>query len=105
MAGTEAVAATSGSPATIERNPKRFEFLDSIRALAAWYVVLHHIWLAAFVVFPDNVGPWVVGWLRWGYLAVAIFIGWVGASIELERGAKLMRTALSTDPDADSPTA
>jgi peptidoglycan/LPS O-acetylase OafA/YrhL len=62
---------------------KRFEFLDSIRALAAWYVVLHHIWLAAFLVFPENVGPWLVGWMRWGYLAVAVFIVVSGFSLAL----------------------
>ncbi len=63
--------------------PSRFAFLDSIRALAAWYVVVHHIWLAAFVSFPDNVGPWVVGWMRWGYLAVAVFIIVSGFSLAL----------------------
>jgi peptidoglycan/LPS O-acetylase OafA/YrhL len=69
------------------RAARRFEFLDSVRALAAWYVVLHHIWLAAFVAFPENVGPWVVGWLRWGYLAVAVFIVVSGFSLALRPAA------------------
>jgi peptidoglycan/LPS O-acetylase OafA/YrhL len=63
--------------------PRRYEFLDSIRALAAWYVVLHHIWLASFLLFPENVGPWVVGWMKWGYLAVAVFIVVSGFSLAL----------------------
>lgn len=37
--------------------------------------------------------------------SLAIFIGWVGASVELERGAKAVRAALAESPDADAPTA
>ncbi len=36
---------------------------------------------------------------------VLVFIGWIGASIELERGAKAVRAALLADPDVDAPTA
>lgn len=42
---------------------------------------------------------WVIGFF------VLIFIGWIGASIELEKGAKALRGALSHDPDAPAPTA
>lgn len=74
--------------------------------------------LAAIVAFGDRPDPaqpdpewWNLvagrvvsnGWVI--AFSVAIFIGWVGASIELERGAKLMRAALAGDRDAESPTA
>ncbi|WP_421118041.1 hypothetical protein ACE2AJ_11605 [Aquihabitans daechungensis] len=36
---------------------------------------------------------------------VLVFIGWIGASIELERGSKAIRTALASDPDAVAPAA
>lgn len=34
-----------------------------------------------------------------------IFIGWVGACVELERGAKGLRRHLAEDPEADAPAA
>ena len=61
----------------------RFEYLDGMRALAAWYVVLHHVWLESYESFPDNVGPWYLGWLRWGHLAVSVFIVLSGFSLVL----------------------
>jgi hypothetical protein len=36
---------------------------------------------------------------------VFIFIGWIGTSIELERGSKAIRSALLADPDAAAPPA
>ena len=61
----------------------RLAFLDGVRAVAAWFVVLHHIWIESFPGFPENSGPWVVGWLRWGHLAVAVFIVLSGFSLIL----------------------
>lgn len=42
---------------------------------------------------------WVIGFF------LLIFIGWVGACVELERGSKALRSALTSDPDAVAPTA
>ena len=42
---------------------------------------------------------WVIGFF------VLIFIGWIGASIELERGSKALRSALASDPDVPAPPA
>jgi hypothetical protein len=42
---------------------------------------------------------WVIGFF------VLIFIGWIGASIELERGSKAVRAALDAEPGAPAPTA
>ena len=63
--------------------PLRLVFLDGMRALAAWFVVVHHIWIESFPGFPGNAGPWVVGWMRWGHLAVAVFIVLSGFSLIL----------------------
>jgi hypothetical protein len=52
------------------------------------------------LVLGRTVGnAWVIGFF------VLIFIGWVGACIELERGAKALRTHLAEHPDAEAPTA
>jgi peptidoglycan/LPS O-acetylase OafA/YrhL len=65
-------------------------FLDGVRGLAALYVVLHHVWLA---IYGRNTpapvcsicldAPWWTQWLRWGHLAVAIFIVVSGFSLAL----------------------
>jgi hypothetical protein len=73
--------------------------------------------LAAVVILGDRPGPgpepswwnlvaghevgngWVIAFF------VLIFIGWIGASIELERGSKAIRSALLADPDAAAPPA
>lgn len=74
--------------------------------------------LGAVVVFadqplPDSPDPdwwnlvagrvvgngWVIGFF------VLVFIGWIGACVELERGAKGLRSALAEHPDAPAPTA
>ncbi|MFN0088931.1 MAG: acyltransferase family protein [Acidimicrobiales bacterium] len=70
-------------PAAPPRLPLRLEHLDGLRALAAWFVVVHHIWLDVYPGFPDNRGPWITGWLRWGHLAVAVFIVLSGFSLAL----------------------
>jgi len=43
------------------------------------------------------------GWVIAFFLL--IFVGWVGACVELERGAKALRALLAEHPDADAPTA
>jgi peptidoglycan/LPS O-acetylase OafA/YrhL len=57
--------------------------LDGLRALAAWYVVVHHIWLASYHSFPVNDGPWILGWLIYGHFAVATFIVVSGYSLTM----------------------
>jgi peptidoglycan/LPS O-acetylase OafA/YrhL len=63
-----------------------------MRAAAAMFVVLHHTWLAVWPAFPRNVGPWWVGWMLYGHLAVAVFIVVSGFSLALapmRNGGKL----------------
>ena len=47
------------------------------------FVVLHHAWLATWPDFPHNAGPWWLGWLLYGHLAVAVFIVVSGFSLAL----------------------
>jgi len=47
------------------------------------FVVLHHMWLSVWPAFPRNTGPWWVGWLLYGHLAVAVFIIVSGFSLAL----------------------
>ena len=61
----------------------RLDYVDGIRALAALYVVAHHIWLTAYPGYPHNDGPSVLGWLLYGHLAVAIFIAVSGFSLAI----------------------
>ena len=61
----------------------RIEWLDGVRACAATYVMLHHIYLGVFPGFPDNPGPFGLGWLMYGQLAVVIFIVVSGFSLGL----------------------
>ncbi len=56
------------------------------------FVVLHHVWLAVWPAFPRNTGPWWVGWMLYGHLAVAVFIVVSGFSLALapmRRGGSL----------------
>ena len=65
-------------------------FLDGIRGLASLYVLLHHVWLASY---PRQAGGSVCGicldapdwsnWLKFGHLAVAVFIVVSGFSLAL----------------------
>ena len=61
----------------------RVAWLDGIRGAAAIFVVLHHIWLTAWPGFPRNTGPWWLGWLLYGHMAVAVFIVVSGFSLAL----------------------
>jgi peptidoglycan/LPS O-acetylase OafA/YrhL len=56
------------------------------------FVVFHHIWLATWPTFPTSTGPWWLGWLLYGHMAVAIFIVVSGFSLALapmRRGGRL----------------
>jgi peptidoglycan/LPS O-acetylase OafA/YrhL len=59
----------------------RLAGLDGIRGLAALFVVLHHCWLMSFSGFPVNTGPWWLGLLLYGHLAVVVFIVLSGFSL------------------------
>jgi peptidoglycan/LPS O-acetylase OafA/YrhL len=65
------------------RRSNRVHWLDGIRGGAAIFVVLHHIWLTTWPTFPTNTGPWWLGWLLYGHMAVAIFIVVSGFSLAL----------------------
>src|SRR3954453_14322237 len=61
----------------------RMRWLDGVRGAAALFVVLHHMWLSTWPPFPDNRGPWWLGFLLYGHLAVAVFIVVSGFSLAL----------------------
>jgi peptidoglycan/LPS O-acetylase OafA/YrhL len=72
----------------------RLDFLDGIRALAALFVVLHHVYLSVYDGFPTNTGPAVLTPLLYGHFGVAIFIVVSGFSLGLapaKRGWNLGR--------------
>nr|BFE85756.1 hypothetical protein GCM10020093_083570 [Planobispora longispora] len=62
----------------------RLTYLDGIRAIAAMFVAVHHIWLGVWEDFPANSGPWWTGWLLYGHIAVAVFIVLSGFSLAIE---------------------
>lgn len=71
----------------------RVEWLDGVRALAAFFVVLHHAWLMTVGGYPGNNGPWYTDWLVYGHLAVSVFIVVSGFSLALSparHGMKLV---------------
>lgn len=63
--------------------PLHIAWLDGVRALAASFVVFHHIWLMTYGGYPGNNGPWFTGWMVYGHLAVAVFIVVSGYSLSL----------------------
>ncbi|SDI65172.1 Peptidoglycan/LPS O-acetylase OafA/YrhL, contains acyltransferase and SGNH-hydrolase domains [Actinokineospora alba] len=69
------------APATADRPKPRLSYLDGVRAVAALYVVLHHIWFTVYPSYPVNTGPAALGWLVYGHLAVAVFIVVSGFSL------------------------
>ena len=73
-------SATVTEPA---RGGARVHWLDGVRGAAAMFVVLHHMWLTSWPSFPTNTGPWWLGWLLYGHMAVAIFIVVSGFSLAL----------------------
>ena len=87
------VESTASPPAArSQRVSDRVGWVDGIRGAAAMFVVLHHTWLGVWPGFPRNAGPWWVGWMLYGQLAVAVFIVVSGFSLSLgplRRGATL----------------
>ena len=77
------MAAQSALTASRAPGDARVQWLDGVRGAAAMFVVLHHIWLATWRSFPSDVGPWWLGWLLYGHMAVAIFIVVSGFSLAL----------------------
>ena len=57
--------------------------LDGLRGLAALYVVLFHCRLLAFPGFPEKSGPFWLGWLMYGRLAVVFFLVLSGFSLAI----------------------
>lgn len=74
---------TSTSVPNAARNTRRVDWVDGVRGAAAMFVVLHHTWLSVWPAFPRNIGPWWVGWMLYGHLAVAVFIVVSGFSLSL----------------------
>jgi peptidoglycan/LPS O-acetylase OafA/YrhL len=66
-----------------ERARGRVPGLDGLRGFAALYVVVHHCWLLSFRGYPANTGPFWVGWLVYGRLAVVFFLTLSGFSLAL----------------------
>jgi peptidoglycan/LPS O-acetylase OafA/YrhL len=62
---------------------RRVAWLDAIRGAAALFVVIHHTWMAVWPAYPRTTGPWWLGWLLYGHLAVAVFIVVSGFSLSL----------------------
>jgi peptidoglycan/LPS O-acetylase OafA/YrhL len=78
--------ATAPATATVPSAPAsvgRLDFLDGIRALAALFVVVHHMYLAVYAGFPANNGPAVLAPLLYGHFGVAVFIVVSGFSLGL----------------------
>jgi peptidoglycan/LPS O-acetylase OafA/YrhL len=61
----------------------RIHWLDGVRALAALFVVLHHLYLSVFPGFPESSGPAYLGVLLYGHFPVVVFIVVSGFSIGL----------------------
>lgn len=77
----------SASPAITERKGSRLAHLDGLRALAALYVVIHHVWRTVWFQEagrqPQGIlGP-LTGGFAFGHLAVAVFIVVSGYSLML----------------------
>jgi peptidoglycan/LPS O-acetylase OafA/YrhL len=55
--------------------PTRLDYLDGLRALAALYVVLSHVWILQYGLTPLNGTIGLLGnWLIYSHLAVVLFI-------------------------------
>jgi peptidoglycan/LPS O-acetylase OafA/YrhL len=87
-------AAGAGTLPQVEDGPARSPDrgrvvgLDGIRGLAALYVVVHHCWLLTFHGYPANTGPFWLGWLVYGHLAVVVFITLSGFSLAISPARK-----------------
>ena len=67
-------------PVRIRERP-RLAGLDGLRGLAALYVLFDHCWLLTYPGFPHDNGPWWLGWLMFGHLAVVFFLVVSGFSL------------------------
>lgn len=87
MSRTDATPTSLTDPAADPAAPTpgraRLEHLDGVRALAALYVLLHHIWITIWPAYPVNDGPVWVGWLLYGHLSVSVFIVVSGFSLAI----------------------
>src|SRR4051794_9261055 len=61
----------------------RLAGLDGVRALAALFVVIHHVFLRAFPGSPVDRAPFWAGWFIYGRFAVVVFIVLSGFSLAL----------------------
>jgi peptidoglycan/LPS O-acetylase OafA/YrhL len=80
MSAESALGGDLGPSASVSA---RIDWLDGVRACAASYVVLHHIYLGLFPGFPVTSGPASLGWLMYGHLSVVVFIVVSGFSLGL----------------------
>src|SRR5262245_3217079 len=83
----DALAATDAKA----NSPRRVEFVDGIRALAALFVVAHHVYLTSYPGFPVNTGPHVLAPLIFGHFGVAIFMVVSGFSLALAPAGRSWR--------------
>jgi peptidoglycan/LPS O-acetylase OafA/YrhL len=67
----------------VESRPQRLAGLDGIRALAALFVVVNHVFLRAFPGYPVDHAPFWAGWFIYGRFAVVVFIVLSGFSLAL----------------------
>jgi peptidoglycan/LPS O-acetylase OafA/YrhL len=78
------MAAAGAQVAAPPAGGARVHWLDGVRGVAATFVLVHHIWQTAWPTpEPINLGPWWVGWLLYGHMAVATFIVVSGFSLAL----------------------
>lgn len=82
----EAPAVIGTSDRCPDQIVSRLEWLDGVRAIAATFVVLHHVWLMTIGGYPGNNGPAVSDFLVYGHFAVAVFIVVSGFSLSLAPG-------------------
>jgi len=64
-------------------NPGRVAGLDGLRGLSAVYVLVFHCRLLTISGFPRDSGPFWLGWLMYGRLAVVFFLVLSGFSLAL----------------------
>jgi len=74
-------AAPERSPTAAPR--LRLTYVDGVRALAAGFVVLHHMWLKTYPAYPRNGGPALGALFGYGHVAVAVFIVVSGFSLSI----------------------
>ncbi|HEX8983751.1 MAG TPA: acyltransferase [Ktedonobacterales bacterium] len=83
--GTVEASTSTGSGASVYRSPQRLGYVDSLRALAALYVVVCHCALEIWPTtnFPNGFLGIMLTYLSFGHLAVSVFIVLSGFSLML----------------------